>query len=311
MPNEILVDEEGIRYEVVEPGSAEDPFTTQRSQPSMQVAPSPVATNFGSPVAPMADGPQVQTPQPSTPTPAPVSQPAVSPTPVPATPAPATPKAEPAPEPTPAAPPPVDIDRLVKDEVGKALRSQQSSYDKRIAALEAEKEAAREAARKAERDAKLNNEELTEEERAVLRDRYALDDEREELNKYADDLDGYYRQLYVGGLLQDYGQFGVTAEELEAISEPEEMDVYVRDKELEFYRSGGVPSVTQQVPSRAVESPVAPQPQEQVPAGAVAPSDVSGPGAPPAPAPQWDQGVGPQSLARNLNNLPWETVSIN
>lgn len=298
--NQILTDEEGTRFEVVEPGSASDPFSSLAPPASQPPAASPAPVAPTEPVNPAnADGPQAQPPATPTATPAPVA-------PTSATPAAASPSAAPAKEPE-EAKPEVDVQGLIKEAVGNALRSQQSAYDKRIAQLETAAKEAREASIRAERDAKLNSPDLTEEERAVLRDKYALEDKQVELDAYADELDKYHRSIYIGALVQEHGKYGVTVESLEAFEEPEEMDAFVRDAELNWYRSGN--HVTDQVPTRGVEQPNAPA--AQVPAGATAPTDVGATGAVPAPEYKWDTGQSPDSLARNLNSLAWETVPIN
>jgi len=250
-----------------------------------------------------ADGLQVQTPATLPPAPAPVA-------PTSATPAPATPAAAPAQELKPdAKPAEIDVQGLIKEAVGNALRSQQSAYDKRIAGLETAAKEAQEASRRAERDAKLNSPDLTEDERDVLKNKYALEDKQVELDAYADELDAYHRSIFIGALVQESGKFGVTVEQLEAFQEPDDMSAFVKDAELAWYKAGN--AVTDQVPNRGIEQPNAQAAQPQVPAGASAPTDVGGMGAPPAPATKWDDGQSPDSLARNLNSLPWETVPIN
>jgi hypothetical protein len=299
--NQILTDEDGNKFEVVDPGSPSDPFSSQvaPASPPLVASPAPIA-QAEPPVTRQADGPQVQTPAVPQPTPAPVA-------PTSATPATATPSAEPAKVPeSDAKPVEVDVQGLIKEAVGNALRSQQSAYDKRIAGLEQAAKEAREASARAERDAKLNSPDLTEDERAVLRDKYALEDKQAELDAYADELDRYHRSIYIGALVQEHGKFGVTVEALEAFEEPEQMDAFVKDAELTWYKAGN--HATQQVPDRVTQPNASADPK--VPAGATAPTDVMGT-PPPAPAAKWDDGQSPDSLARNLNSLPWETVPIN
>lgn len=303
--SEILIDETtGIRFEAVVPGSAEDPFTSGGANVSQPAPTSPVvALDGGAPVTRQVEGIQVQPTQ----TPAPTAPAPVAP---PATPAQVTPTPEPQTKPVEEVDPAVDIDRRVSEAVGKALRAQQSSYDKRMAQLDQQLKEAQEAAKKAERESKLNSEELTDDEKAILRNKYALEDREAQLNEYETELDGYYRSIYVATLVQENSQYGVSAEELEVFSEPEEMDAYVKDKALDFYRSGQTATTT--APTRTVQAPVtATSPESTAPAGASAPTDLGGMGAPPAPAQKWDDGTGPQSLLRNLNALPWQTIPVN
>lgn len=306
-------EESGLSFQVVEPGSADDPFADRSTAASPAPVPSPGTGDPSGVPAPASTGdvPNVQ-PQTTNPTPSPTpAQPVTAPT------APATPAAELSPMQKAIQEGTLDqyIEGLVaekaKPAIGEALRAQQSSYDKRINALQDELKAAREASLKAEREAKLNNEDLTEEEREVLRNKWELEDEKQRLQAYEEELDGYFRTIYIAKLSETAAQFGVTADELAAINEPEEMDAYVAQKELEFYRSGKHLTTTTEVPAKTVETPSAPAatPSAPVPAGATAPTDLGG-NAPLQPPAQLEDGVGMDVMARNLNKLGWESVPI-
>ena len=302
----VTLEESGFTVQVVEPGSADDPFTArnQHTSPALGASPANLGLIGGVQMVQSVDGPQVQTPPPvSTPSPAAPAAPVAQP------PAPLAAPATPAPELSPMQKAIQDgaldtyVAGLVNESVGKALRSQQSSYDKRIDALEQELGAAREATLKAEREGKLEG--LTEDEQQTLRDKWALEDERQQLNAEINEADVYFHSLYVAATVQEYAQYGVTAEDLEQIEEPEEIDVFVREKELEYYRSGA--HLKTEIPTRTVESSAA-QPIV-APAGAQAPTDVGG-GAPSNPPAKFDESVGLDAMARNLNNLPWQSLPM-
>lgn len=286
----------GFQPIVVEPGSPDDPFSIHNQPVSAPAPASPVQIAGTAPVG-IEDGSKASVP--SIPAATPQSAPA---TPVePGTSAPASV--------TPAAPAvdPNTLAGLIKEEVGKALRSQQSSYDKRINELQSQLVEAQKAEAQRERDAKLASDELSDEEKDLLRTKWNLDDEKAKLDEYADSLDAFYRTQYVASLVSEAGRYGVTAEDLEAFSEPEDMDRFVLEKELEFFRSGA--QVTNTVPANSVVTtavtPSAPEPQ--APAGASAPSDLGG-AAPDAPRPQLDQGRGLDVLSRNLNSMAWSSL---
>ena len=292
----VTLEESGVQIQVVEPGGPDDPFTTlnRGASPAFNVASPAVEGPGGTQAVQPGDGSKSPVQPVSTPSPQPA---AVQKQP------PATPAAELTPMQQAIKDGTLDeyLAGLVNEKVGTALRSQQSSYDKRIQSLKDDLDAAREAAKKSEREGKLA--ELSDEEAAVLKDKWALEDERVALDAYSDELDNYFRAMYVANLVQQSGEFGVTAEELEQFIEPEEMDAFVKDKELDWFRSGK--TVAAQVPTRTVATPEAAT--QQVPAGASAPTDLGG-GAPSAPPATLDQSIGPDAMAANLNKLPWVTL---
>lgn len=284
---------------VVAPGSSDDPFSVnyRGASGNPNVASPATAGTPGTSQVTTADGLQVQ---PNT---------TAAPTTTPSTAAPAAPAA-----PTPVTQSrPIDellrdptlaetIAGLVNEKVGTALRSQQSSYDKRLAAQETELKEAREAILRAERNGKLEG--LSDDEQDTLKNKWALEDKQRDLEEYETTLDDYWRAMYVAELVKDNTQFGVTAEDLTAFKEPEEMDNFVLRKENEFYRNGG----TRQVPTTQVTPGVTPSP-DSVPAGVFAPTDVGG-SAPSAPPAKLEDGVGMDVMARNMNALKWETLPI-
>ena len=296
-----------LPIEEVVPGSPEDPFTAKNQGVSPdQVEASPAKPVIGGTVQAQAvDGPKSPSEPNGTTTP---------PAPAPATGALPTPEA---PARTLAQMLEEDSDAkeliagLIKEKTGEALRSQQSSYDKKINSLQEDLKAAREAAIKAERESKLSAEDLTDEEKDTLRRKYELDDRETALKEYDNELEGMYKSLTVAKLVESHGQFGVTEEILGTMDDPDAMEVFAKDKELEAYRSGTLPGGTKAVPDRSVTASAASQEnQAPVPAGASAPSDTGG-GAPASPPIQLSQDAGVDALASNLNKIPWETVRVN
>lgn len=296
-----------LPFEEVVPGSPEDPFSAKNGAVSSdQVAASPAKPeDEGTKAAPAAEGPKSPTEQNGT---------ATASTPESATGKPASPDA---PARTLAQMLEEDEDAkkfiagLVNAKAEEVRRAEQSVRDKQVNTLREELKAAREAAIKAEREAKLNSEDLSDEEKETLRNKYALEDEKARIDAYAEEVDGMYKALVVAKLVESHGQFGVTEEALSAFDEPDEMEAFAKDKELEAYRSGTLTAKTNQVPDRAVAASAAEtETKEQVPAGASAPSDVGG-GAPPAPPVQLSPEAGMDTLASNLSKLQWETVRVN
>lgn len=289
---------------VVEPGGADDPFTANPASSSAPSASPAVVAGQETPAVAVTEVTQPQTVQvPNTPVVRPQA------------PAPAT--------------PPVVIDEAeinrraneiamariaeaTKQAELAAERAQkaQSAADKRAAELEQREREAQEARRQAERTAKLNADDLTEEEKALLQRQWSLED-REAANALREqELDAYHRELYAVALADEAAQFGVTLADLEALDSPEAMDAYAAQAELNFLRSGGV--VQPATPVIASSAPVA-TPQVAavagVPAGVSAPSDLVE--APPTPQPkQMRTDNGPDALRENLRDMEWETLRM-
>lgn len=300
---------DGMRFEEVTPGSPEDPFTDQSKVVSSAPVASPAPAAEGTVPVQAEDGsksPPAFQIQGATPTPA-----AVTPAPAMPAPAPASPDAAPLTLEKLLEDPSFkeSITGLLKEETGKALRSQQSSYDKKINSLTEQLKATQEAAKKSEREAKLNSDDLTDAEREALRKHYEFEDKNALLDEREKEVEEMYRLILVAKLVDSHSQYGVSEEELLAIDDADAMEKFAADKELEFYRSGK--TVTAQVPSRAVTAAGAEAviEQPQVPAGALAPTDLGG--GPTASVPvQLSTETGQDALASNLNKIPWETVRI-
>lgn len=305
---------EGMPVEVVEPGGASDPFTVNQN-PSEPAPATPAA-------APAPGQEPVQPVEPAQPAP----QPATAQVPTRQVTQPQEPAA-PAPEPTaePETAPQRPLAELIQEAVDAKvpeieakyedrIKGLQSAADRRAQALQDQLDEAREAARKAERESKLGDPTLSDEERQRLADSFALEDERAELDRRIAETDEFYRKTLVASLVNDFGQYGVSPEDLSSIEDPDEMWDVVKDKQLEWYKShpGQEPTAVAQTaaPPQPTAQPAAPaQPEAQAPAGASAPSDISS--APTAVVPvELSQEQSPQAMAENLDKLPYATIRL-
>ena len=134
----------------------------------------------------------------------------------------------------------------------------------------------------------------------------------EQADAYRDQVEGYHDDVDLIRLLNEYGQYGVTEDELKEIP-MEERELVCSMKRSTYWEdiatgktkpsetkngqpSSGQPPPTQ--PSTATKEPVSP-------AGASAPSDAGGSGAPPQP-PKFNDTQGPDAMAENIGQ-GWET----
>lgn len=285
---------------VVTPGGADDPFTKNTPVvPSNQVVASPaepaqpgfrlVGAEEGTKLVPSQ---AVVSPTPSSPATAPVVS--------------ATPGHEPSPLELAVSEGRLEeyIAEQARDAAQRVARAQQSSYDKQAAELRNQLKDAQVALKQREREGKLANEDLSEQEKDLLRGKWELEDERVALDEYNAETDIFFRRVFIANLVQENPQFGVTAEDLEAFEEPEEMEAFVKDAEINFWRTGGKATV---IPSSA---PVASAPQEKpAPAGASAPSDIGGQPAY-TPAATASKGMGVDAVKQTIESLPWVAVNI-
>mgnify|MGYP001559215691 FL=1 len=153
---------------------------------------------------------------------------------------------------------------------------------------------------------------LDPDEQEALRAKWANDEvesrlkEREEtLNDYEAALDEYQKTLYIGVLVQDYGEYGVTPEHLAKYNEPEDMDAFCDTVKTLIERNRGGTDARQSAAAGATARGA----QQAVPAGASAASDVGG-AAVSAPPAQLDKGTGVDAIAASLSRLPNTTVRI-
>lgn len=205
---------------VVVPGSSDDPFSVNHGKPAnehvaVQQAPGQAAQA-------VVDAPR------TAPAGEVVSQPA-------STPAPAA---------TPAAKPGLtqeDVDKIV----GTRLKEAQSGWDKRNQQLQQQLKAeqdARVAAEKSHRDdlRRIQLEGLRPEQQTQLQQQWAYEDRMAELNNREKSVTDYYGSVERLRVFEAYKAFGVTEEDLLAISDPAEMESFAKDKKLAWFEGGGM-----------------------------------------------------------------------
>jgi len=188
----------------------------------------------------------------------------------------------------------------VKDKEISKIRAQAASFEERLKAAEALLE-----------EAKLEG--LTLDERTTYLDSKAVEKQKAEITAAADELDAIYKERMIELLVQDYGDFGVTAEDLDEIDDPDAAEAFCKQAEKYFLAgSGGVRKVAAAVASPVVAKPAAvvATARRPVPAGAEAPADIGGGSPNLGRSRQLNTKVGVDAMAENLNNLPWETVRI-
>jgi len=202
-----------------------------------------------------------------------------------------------------------------------ALRRQQSSYDRTINTLKAqldERADQQTELAKQVRELQLNG--LPQDEAAKLRDKFAEDDKKAELDAYAQELEGWHRELLTTAFVQAYGAYGVGEEQLSSCETPEAMEALCLEAKADYFerKANGepLPTPTTATPTgkpagitAADVRNASTDPNASVPAGAQKPTDVGGGG--PAPeAPKWRTDASPDALADNLRSLPVASVRI-
>ena len=314
MVTETAVDTETgqtVPVEVVE-GGPDDPFAPQN-----QDANSGGASQAGAPQDP--SGSQVEgNVQPS---PAPEVT-VVGPPPELTSPAQVVPTTAPAPAATPTAEPVApDLAPLAawmqeqQNTTQEALSRQQSTYDRQVATLTKQINASTAQTQELLTQVReMGLRDLTPEEQATARDRFAQEDRTSGLDSRERELTDYHDMLNVQSIMKDYEQFGVTEEMLQACETPEEMEIVARDQYIQHLTEQQAPTQTASVPEEA--TPVVPAtpaiptaPVAQVPAGVHAASDVGAPGQS-AAQPKFNENANSEALKENLGNSKWETLQI-
>lgn len=185
----------------------------------------------------------------------------------------------------------------------------QRGFDRQIAALKDENTQLQR--QQDELDKQIREERiktLSPEEQEEMRKGWAHEDKAKELDKYADDLLAYDKALHIRELVVKYGEYGVTADDLDGMETPEEQDLFCRDKKIEFLESGPKNQPTNgAAPSNS--APATETPKRPAPAGASAPSDRGGGSVPPQ-AREPDKGRGTDAMANNISGGGWEPASF-
>lgn len=209
---------------------------------------------------------------------------------------------EPAPVVTPpATPAPVG---MTEEQLNTRLREAQAGWDRRINLLQGELQQERTAREnearqhtQALRQAQL--EQVRPEERAHLEQTWNFEDRAAALDKKQAALEDYHKSVEGLRLLQLYAPFGVTEDELMALSDVDKMESYAKDKKLAFFENGG--KVAEAGSGGKPDKPAG-KTGVAVPAGADAHYDSGGQ----VPAPDAQgllTGAGVDTMGTNIKNL--------
>ena len=323
---------------VVEPGSADDPFS-KGSTENQPAASSEGGTAPADKVGPAGEGdtnaPASAPTEPAS-TPASAQPTATQPQPSPPAPA-ATPAASdepPAPGATPAEPAQAttgdegDADTTLLGAVSAVpitqaqfdefkteqekqytdqLRTQQAGQDRAMAVQKKEMDAIREESQQALEELRtVRLEGLSEEDQTKLRQNWDHDDKVKQVDEYRVQVEGYHSDVDIVRLLNEYAQYGVTEDELKEM-EMEARELFCvnrRATHWEDIASGKKPSENGQ-PKQPTDTQPPAEPPAPVPAGASAPSDAGGGGSP-APTTTFNQEQGPDAMIENIGQ-GWET----
>lgn len=215
----------GGNVQVVEPGSADDPFSTQTA-----------------PVEPPAD--PAATPEPVTP-----SQPADDPD---------------KPEPTGDGQDLLKLEEFIQGRVASAhsgLDKRINFLTKQNSSLEDKLTESLKASQDAERRARAEG--ATDEEKEVLERHWELEDRAKGLDARTEVVDKYRLHVTAFDLVSRFGKYGLTAETIADAETPEEMEVLAERTAREFLEKGGKPAegpAGAKAPSDLGGSPAAPAP---------------------------------------------------
>jgi hypothetical protein len=190
----------------------------------------------------------------------------------------------------------------------------QSKYDRQLAAQSRQLQAieARAAAKEQEliaavREAKLNG--LTTAEKEQLQAQWNQADKVAELDNYRDQLGELHVDLLRTAYVSEYAEFGLEAGDLDSFSTPDEMEAFVKDVQIEYYKLMSNPAVQAALAGEGTAPAAAPAPKPaataaRTPAGVSAPTDAGG-GSAPAPKTSFNKGTGIDAMADNIRG-GWE-----
>lgn len=188
------------------------------------------------------------------------------------------------------------------------LRTQQSGQDRAMAGLQAQLAAEREAREEMNlqlRDLQLNG--LSPEDQEKQRASWEITDKVKAVDDYRAQVEAVHEEVDVLVLLNTYGEFGVTEEQL--LATPfEERELLCTQARADFWEKqakGG-----QQNGQTATNGQQAPVPAKEAPAGASAPSDTGGGGGIVQTKPRNEE-PGLDAMAENIGSRDsWEQVSF-
>ena len=288
----------GLRMEEVDPDSEDDPLLTEEARAAR-------ATASGAAPAPVPTGTVVANQQAA---PAPTETPAtvVSPTEA-ASPATVETVAEEEVSDEETAAALGRLDNFLNEQVDARVTAARKGLDQTITRLQKEHMEEIKAVRQELRETKLVG--LGEDEQKVLKEKWAYDDRKAELDEYAKTLEGYDQDLMIASLVLKFGQYGVTEAGLadKSVAEMELFCAETKASHFEKLAQGGIHAAAPQKPL-ASAAPPAPVPVAPVvPAGLTAPSDV-GSGTPAPKEPEFNKGQGRDAMLENMKNLPLEDM---
>lgn len=191
----------------------------------------------------------------------------------------------------------------------------QSSYDRRIAAQDKQIQELRNLSKTREqelqaqlREAQLNG--LPDAEKEKIKAVWAFEDREAALNARESELTGYHVEILRAAYAQEYAKFGLTAEDLEDYETPEQMDEFIREVQLEYYKQLSESRTAAPAAEAAPAARAKPATQaRKAPAGASAPADsASGSAVPEVAKPNTGRGI--SAMADNLKSGAWETATI-
>ena len=189
----------------------------------------------------------------------------------------------------------------------------QSTYDRQIAQLSKQLNQVQEGAKAREQELRDQVRQaqtvgLTDVEKSELQRRWDWEDKNADLQAQQTELASIQVELLRTAYAQEYSTFGLTAEDLEDFDSVEEMEAFVKEVQIEYYRQlaearATAPEADTEDTPKAKKSSKKP-----APAGATAPTDAGGGGAPPD-APKLNLERSRVAMAENLRS-GWETITI-
>ena len=295
----------GQKVAEAQPGSADDLLLTDEARAALATAGDKPGAAPAAPAAPAAaDGTGAPATEPA--------KPAASE---------AAPAAEAAPTPAPAAPAEdaaakakaeqealEQLGTLLSDQRAEILRETQAISDRNTTKIVDRYTSQLDALTARSRELELHG--LDDEEKAALKEKHTLEDEKAKLISYHEELDEQHQDILVARLSFEYGPFGVKETDLRTKS-VEEMEIYCATQKANYFeqqaKNAGANPSAPAAPAAPAAEPTATE--KPAPAAAGAPSDAGG--AAPAPAAQeFDKSQGREAMAKNFENIPAETVNI-
>jgi hypothetical protein len=179
-----------------------------------------------------------------------------------------------------------EVKAAVESAVTERVTKAQSGLDKLNARLKSELESAKTQAKEAkvqsdrlQREVQMSN--LSPQDREVMLKQYAAEDRLAEIESKAHGVDDYYKSVVALDLVNKYGLYGFTEEDIDEDDTPEEMEIKALHKQADFF-SGKVPPA-----------------KPGAPASTSAPSDV-GTGGPVPPEYKMGTEKGKDAMAANI-----------